>query len=495
METTTVLGRCTSDEEVGCIERLRMEVGSSGLADLEFVGYASNQADIGESRSLNIPRGSSVSTWREGDGTRYLLVASMMTALTADSGNWRIAEQRLNLGVYRLSRTATVRASQATLVVIPGSPYKIAANPNQWPSLVEFKPSTKIELSVRIPNQVSGWFNGRLANGSVETRLLSDKRTSYLLTGDVARTYVAGGALNPNTTSGFPGTISPVPNWGIAFGHSVGMSNSTSMYEQWAPFLGDRALVTQSRWNLTATTWSRNRCFDSGSGMSALLATNAAIYDGSPPIWSDTSKSLSFQVTSPHLDENGAEAVGTYTLAIPSNSVKCLYGRDSLPKYSQVLVDYPGSGDDFKVVTELSERGGWVSFTASGFHYSKPVISLRFGDSPTSFADQNLDVYTSNKAAGSSTEGLASGPYVRISAAGAKATINVHLVKKAVIKIYRKVGSRSTLIKTVNGKVGRNTLVTSYRKNYTFIVKDSKGKVIPRRLTGASFRLGVVSFQ
>ena len=494
IETTSVLGRCTNELDVGCIERLRMDLGGTGLVDLSFLGYATGTTEFSESSTLNLPRGSSVSTWGATDGTRYLLIASMMSNLVAESGSWSISSQSLNLGVYRLSRTAEVRVNPAQLISVPSqSAYKIVGNPNQWPTLIEFKPATRIELSVRIPNQVSGWFNGRLANGSVGTTLLPNNRTSYVLTGEVARTYIAGGALNPNTTTGFPGKISPVPNWGSAFGHSVGMSNSTAMYEQWAPFLGDRTLVTQTRWNLSATTWARNGCFSSGTGMSALLATNAAIYDGSPPTWNDTTKSLSFQVTSPHFDENGTEAVGNYTLAIPSGSVKCLYGRDSLPKYFQVLVDYTGSGEDFKVISALSENNGWVSFSASGFHFSNPVISLRFGENASSFADQQLDVYTSNKSADSPTSGSATtsaSNYVRISAAGAKATIKVQLVKKMTIKIYRKVGSKTTLIKTLAGRVGTNTFVTAYRKTYSFIVRDSRGNAIPRQLGSASFRLG-----
>lgn len=490
LETTSVLGRCINELEVGCVERLRMDLGGTGLVDLSFLSYASGTTDFSESSTLNLPRGSSVSTWGATDGTRYLLVASMMSNLAANSGGWSIRDQSLDLGVYRLSRTAEVQVNPARLISVPShSAYKIVSNPNQWPSLVEFKPATRIELSVRIPNQVSGWFNGRLARGSVGTTLLPNNRTSYVLTGDVARTYIAGGALNPNTTTGFPGQISPVPSWGSGFGHKVGMTNSTAMYEQWAPFLGDRALVTQTRWNLAATTWTRNGCFNSGTGMSALLATNAAIYDGSPPTWNDATKSLSFRVTSPHFDENGTEAAGTYTLAIPSGSVKCLYGRATLPLYFKIEVGYGTAGKPFTSVSALSESNGWVNFSAQGFHYSSPTITVTFTDDPTGAVQNLATLIANNQTETTKTPSI----YAKTTFRGTKATILIRLTTRQSVRIYRKTGRTTTLIKTLKARVGSTTFITTYRKGQSFVVRDAKGKVIPA-LTVSTSRIGALTY-
>lgn len=493
----SVLGRCRDDSDIGCIENLQIGLDGKSQNDLAFVEYTGAESVFEQSTDLNVPRGSSASRWRASDGTEYLLVPSIFREFSGANGQWNPSTSSIRFYIARISPSSQYRTSPVSLIVNPGySPYKVIGNGNSPVPAIEFAPSTYFQLGVRIPNSVTGWFTARLDEASVSSRSLSGNRSSYTFGGYASKVHIAGGAV---TGSSLPADFIKNLGWGssyesgAAWGSTVGSAGTLSSYKKWEQYLPDRDLLTQSRWAIGSQSWGTSGCFSPGSGINAVLATNAAVFDGSAPVWNSATGQLSFEVASPHLDSAGRQSVGTYSLAVPSASVKCLYGRDSLPKYFQVIVDYSDAGEDFKVVSALSESGGWVSFSASGFHFSSPVISVRFGENPSSFADQQLDVYTSNRTADTASPKSSSANstnYVRISAARAKATLNIQLAKKMTIKIYRKVGSKTVLIKTLSGKAGKNTFVTSYRKNYSFIVKDSKGKVIPRKLGSASFRLG-----
>jgi len=83
---------------------------------------------------------------------------------------------------------------------------------------------------------------------------------------------------------------------------------------------------------------------------------------------------------------------------------------------------------------------------------------------------------------------FATSNFVRVSASGTKATITITLVAAQKVKVYRKVGGRLTLLKVVSGKKGSTQVLTTYRKTYSFVVKDAKGRQIPSRLSSTANR-------
>ena len=61
---------------------------------------------------------------------------------------------------------------------------------------------------------------------------------------------------------------------------------------------------------------------------------------------------------------------------------------------------------------------------------------------------------------------------------GTKVTLTITLGTAQTVKVYKKVGAKSSLVKTVKGKVGANTVVTPFKKGTTYTLKDSKGKTL-----------------
>jgi hypothetical protein len=214
--------------------------------------------------------------------------------------------------------------------------------------------------------------------------------------------------------------------------------------------------------------------------------------------------------------ENGRELAPAFfemslTFQAISKMLSQVAGKEvSVDQTKQVLADpskiFEGTIDEAAAgqVTEklqqltmtLGDNGLRVNFNLTHFSAPNPTLKVR-----SSSAQQTLSVLlTSSTAGGATTGGTTTGGgtstaapanYVRTAASGAKATLTINLLAAQKVKIYRKVGSKLTLLKQLTAKKGTNKYVTVYKKTYTFVVKDAKGKTIPPLLSSSAFRFGL----
>ena len=61
---------------------------------------------------------------------------------------------------------------------------------------------------------------------------------------------------------------------------------------------------------------------------------------------------------------------------------------------------------------------------------------------------------------------------------GAKVSLTITVGKAQKIKVYKKVGAKLTLVKTLSAKVGPNTVSTAHKKGTTYMIKDATGKTL-----------------
>jgi hypothetical protein len=126
-------------------------------------------------------------------------------------------------------------------------------------------------------------------------------------------------------------------------------------------------------------------------------------------------------------------------------------------------------------------------------HFSDPSPVLKLLRADEQLAKQNLVALQQQQTtSGASSTASSASNYVRTAASGAKATLTINLTSAQKVRIYRKVGSKLTLLKQLTAKKGTNKYVTVYKKTYTFVVKDAKGKTIPPRLSASAYRLGLL---
>ncbi len=276
--------------------------------------------------------------------------------------------------------------------------------------------------------------------------------------------------------------------------------------------LSEQQLWQKGLWvgaNVNGFTISMN-CASPPSGSAGSPPSGSA---GSPPSGSASSSSspeLRISITNtPHLKFSGEVNSGSLkTFFTKDVSTKCFGDGKSTTTLAQIAEKMSVQRSETKEGTTTPVfKAEAVSVPVEGIvvsvpnmTFSSPIYSVK-----NTLAAQNLAVLTQNNNSSSSPSGTSSGStsgstsdsssstpvlknYVRTTVNVTKATITVMLVTGQKITIYRKVNGKLKLLKSMTGKKGSNKYITVFNKGYSFVVKDSKGKVISTQITSTSLQ-------
>ena len=395
----SVLGICLNAEEIGCIDEVNIKIKNGESENLHLVAYTGAETVFTENTTLSIPRGSTSTVWESQSGQRFLVTALVSRTFFHDTSKALRNTTEFLMQIERISTTQILNPASVHLMENPYYPGKhmFSGIPVEYKPLM-FDSPTAFTVKVRLPDVVNGWFQARFANGTILSSQLSADRTLYQITGTVASVVVAGGLASAaelpadffqkvhGDNKFYPGAIlGPIP---------PGQSEwSLDVYKAWAPYIGDQALTTMYEWNVVSTgTQGFHPCLQSLKGVVGLVATNAAVYSGSPPSWDDATSSLLYKVASPHYDENNDVISGSYTISMLSSAARCLYGVVTLPATAEVTVWYDGVST-YETTRAVTENQGWLNFSVTGFHYSTPTIALKLGKKLVE-APPNVDYFS-----------------------------------------------------------------------------------------------------
>jgi hypothetical protein len=99
-------------------------------------------------------------------------------------------------------------------------------------------------------------------------------------------------------------------------------------------------------------------------------------YSGSAPTWDGSS--LEYKVAGLHyLPDGKTLTLGTYDLAMRSETARCLYGFTNAPISARISV-ISAEGEQKVATTTLREKDGWLYLAAYGFTFSAPTIKVKF---------------------------------------------------------------------------------------------------------------------
>jgi hypothetical protein len=237
-------------------------------------------------------------------------------------------------------------------------------------------------------------------------------------------------------------------------------------------FIGSKALASQNLWvvksnsninPIYAGATGTNNCMQQISGFVGIVSTNAAAYDAQPPAWDSVNGILSYNVASPHFDENGIEAVGNYSLAIPPLVAQCLYGDSALPSSVPVEVGYTDATSPITQRVTITRDENWIRFSATGFHFSSPVIKVKLGYGAKSKARITSKLRTQ------SLTSLASLAKLKVTK-GAKLTGAVSDTSKSTCSLSNK------------------TLTRKKKGLCQIVLSSTKGKTVNRKVVLISFK-------
>ena len=399
LDGRVVLGQCIDAMELGCVESFKIANSIGSEKKLTFVGKSYGQAiDTPQDLSLGIPRSSSPPVYKDEDGNLFVIRSVLTVTISGPSNSQikmdvdvtpviRIIDSTLPApkviqfkdNTTGLGLVSTTAASQKCISFDEGICYRAIT------------PSTEnnYSVSVRVPRTVSGWLRGRVADANFDVQLKNENSQLITLTGKPVSMPIAGGWVSYSDLptrfleSVWPsGYYNSNPNVAYLFlGDPSQGDQGLREYSAWVPYLKDSAVSTVKIWSFGTNMASSDKsCLKVPGEISGFVASNASLYSSRPPIWDPGSSTLTYKVAAPHFDENGKVNSGTYTLAMPLKSIKCLYGQNNLPPSATVSIAY---GSEVKTVSTVSlkSENGWIYFSASGFHYSDPSIVVKFAAS------------------------------------------------------------------------------------------------------------------
>jgi hypothetical protein len=248
----------------------------------------------------------------------------------------------------------------------------------------DFSDGTRVELTLKLSNQVTGWLHGRLKNPEIKVTPLdpnlneitigAESVTVPKMYAEVSKSDQPDDIYSIITQASWGGARGPNARW-----HTLTSDNPNSRYliSKLAKTVNDTAAATSTIWQVRSlqTHDLVSQCLSDQTRLLGLVTTNAMAYEGSAPKFADGQ--LSYSVGGLHYLPDGKTLVeGTYDLAIRSDAARCLYGFSSAPISATVSV--VGENGDSKVATTtVKENDGWLHLAAYGFTFSSPTIAVK----------------------------------------------------------------------------------------------------------------------
>ncbi|MEY4990028.1 MAG: hypothetical protein RIS08_254 [Actinomycetota bacterium] len=250
----------------------------------------------------------------------------------------------------------------------------------------DFAPDTRVKVTLRLSNEVSGWFRGRLQAPEITVNPIDSRYSKVEVSGEpvvvprLVSTYVTG-QDGPNII-GSPtevGHTGPFTLFAAASARGIDIVNGLRNHVK------DTATAVNTVWMINSITAGQAAggaagCFADTSRLLGIVTTNAMAYTGTVPDYKDGY--LSYRVAGMHYMPDGkTEVLGTYDLVMRSDVARCVYGFSKAPVSATIQV--VGTAGEEKVATTIvNERDGWLRLAAYGFTFSEKEVRVTLTQAP-----------------------------------------------------------------------------------------------------------------
>ena len=252
----------------------------------------------------------------------------------------------------------------------------------------EFPAGYRFGMTLRMGKKPEGWYHGRLYLPTITTK---DWKTGAEISIEAEPVKVPSlDFIVPNAD--IPQKIRDLVFTDQYFGvkgdgvsatkisENVSGPNSLELVSGFAPSYKDKATTTASYWSFKNLNYgqdeSTRKCSDDTGNLAGLVTTNALAYAAGPPVFDKETSSLSYKVSSPHFEANGAEASGSYDLTLRSDVARCIYGFSNAPIKAEISIT-SSDGEKKVATTTVNEKNGWLYLSAKGFTSSTPLINVK----------------------------------------------------------------------------------------------------------------------
>ncbi len=362
------LPHCETPTQEYCVESLQVYEDGQTPKDATFdFQRLSSQPQIQTDLAHGIPQ----------VGNALIFKSSGVTSVEgSDEFNVQAALDLHLVGPDYIAEISDFKMSVMPVTVVDGS-YRewTGVNPET------FKPDTRSSVKVRIPKIVGGWFKGRLSDAKVEIQDFND--SSYTLKVDAKSVEVP---LAQMSVSAADCEAFQVSVWGqnilgdcTSGGSGLEADGMFDLLDAMRPYVNDTAAEIKTAWDVSSFSGAlRADCISSGFGLAALVATNATVYTGAAPL--QDASGLHYKVAGLHFLPDGSTITkGNYDLLLREDVARCIYDLPAIGSlYASVSVADGSKADP--ATTSFAIENGYAHFTASGFHFSQPVITTKLSN-------------------------------------------------------------------------------------------------------------------
>jgi hypothetical protein len=237
---------------------------------------------------------------------------------------------------------------------------------------VDLPENLQLEVNVQLGdriNELSGWFDGRIYDPTVFFGTEETEEPGLI--------SVKGSPMKVNYFETLP-----IPDSHELFDAELGDGKrgvwrprtGLDTFLRLESFVPEASAEVDSVWKMES--WSRDLMIDecsSNTGVQGIIITNATTYSPDPPTFNPESANLEFQVASTHFLPDGKTLnSGYYKLIIQESLADCLWGAGNAASATIAVTN--DDGGENNSVNGIQLIDGWVSFTASDFHFSAPRI-------------------------------------------------------------------------------------------------------------------------
>lgn len=277
------------------------------------------------------------------------------------------------------------------VVVIPVSQEPDVGQACAWRSqgicgrIGEFSENVRLQVELRVTNQLGGWFLGRMQSPNIQVESFSSNNNRMeidALPVQVPRfAYVTKKSLltpaDKIAVGNTGGTEALFNDQPARLGNDGFDNSSFGMISHFRSRVNDTATAVTSHWRIRTTSRNGNNpCLTQYGKVLGVVSTNATVYDGFAPQYRNGF--LDYKVAGLHYLPDGKELTrGTYDLVMRSETARCLYGFTKAPISATISIVGEGSVDSL-ATTVVSERDGWIRLSANGFTFSEKNIKVKF---------------------------------------------------------------------------------------------------------------------
>jgi|LakMenEpi03Aug12_release.lakeMendotaPanAssembly.Ray.scaffolds.fasta_scaffold166120_2 hypothetical protein len=395
-DANAILPFCEGTFQENCVEGLALAGPGGSFVPANFIRHV-NTKTLPEIKSQGLMAGGATSLFEssilhEGGSGNY--AATVVAQIEYDRFRKVFIARSINVGVYgynemkdpsirEVNLVDSVNSAGRRQVSMTGSApmgCKWAEN-GACGKVAEFAPGVRIKLTIRVPDSITGWFRGRLTKPEVSVNRFSSRNSRIEIAAapvEVARFHAV--ASLSNTTAAQQkeirehggsarqfqggGRVYPFAHWGSFY-----------WIEMFRELAKDTAVTTTSHWSFsTIDNASGNPCLASQSKLLGIVTTNATMYNGIVPAFSNGQ--LNYEVSGMHYLPGGALSLGTYDLVMRSEVARCLYGFSKAPLNAKVSV-VNDKGERSTATTVVGEKNGWLRLAAYGFTFSQKTIKVK----------------------------------------------------------------------------------------------------------------------